>query len=52
MKMRQYELGERFVLGIERRAGWGALDHAWESSEHLPTLEEIEHPEQWLARVA
>ena len=52
MKMRQYELGERFVLGVEKQAGWSALDHAWASAEHLPTLEEIEHPEQWLARVA
>jgi coenzyme F420 biosynthesis associated uncharacterized protein len=52
MKMRQYELGERFVLGIEQEAGWSALDHAWQSSEHLPTLDEIEHPERWLARVA
>jgi coenzyme F420 biosynthesis associated uncharacterized protein len=52
MKMRQYELGERFVLEVEKRAGWSALDHAWESSDHLPTLDEIDHPEQWLARVA
>jgi len=52
MKMRQYELGERFVLGVEKRAGWSALDHAWQSPEHLPTLDEIEHPERWLARVA
>lgn len=52
MKMRQYELGERFVLGVEKEAGWSALDHAWQSAEHLPTLDEIEHPERWLARVA
>lgn len=52
MKIRQYELGERFVLGVEQRAGWGALDGAWVGPEYLPTLEEIEHPERWLARVA
>jgi len=52
MKMRQYELGGRFVLGVEKRAGWSALDRAWQSPEHLPTLDEIEHPERWLARVA
>lgn len=52
MKMRQYELGERFVLGVEKHAGWAALDHAWQSADHLPTLDEIGHPKLWLARVA
>ncbi len=52
MKLRQYELGERFVLAVEQRAGWEALDHAWQSPESLPTRREIEEPERWLARVA
>lgn len=52
MKMRQYELGERFVLGVEKQAGWSALENAWKSADYLPTRNEIEHPEQWLARVA
>ncbi len=52
LKMRQYELGERFVLGVEKAAGWDALDNAWRSPDHLPTREEIEEPAQWLARVA
>ncbi|MBI5158430.1 MAG: zinc-dependent metalloprotease [Acidimicrobiia bacterium] len=51
MKMKQYELGQRFILGVERRAGFGALDVAWSGPEALPSLEEISHPEQWLARV-
>lgn len=51
MKMRQYDLGQRFILGVERRAGFGALDAAWSGPEALPSLEEISHPEQWLARV-
>jgi coenzyme F420 biosynthesis associated uncharacterized protein len=51
MKLRQYELGERFVLGVEKQAGWSALDQAWSSPEHLPIKDEIEHPELWLARV-
>ena len=42
MKLRQYEMGERFIKGIEDRASWATLDHAWESAEALPTLEEIE----------
>lgn len=52
MKLRQYEMGERFVLGVEREAGWGALAAAWREPEALPTLSEIEEPRRWLARVA
>jgi coenzyme F420 biosynthesis associated uncharacterized protein len=52
MKMRQYEQGEAFVLEIERRAGWGALDAAWSDPEALPGLAEIEDPTRWLSRVA
>ncbi len=51
MKMRQYELGEKFVLGVEEVAGWRALDLAWQSPETLPTIAEIEDPPLWLARV-
>lgn len=51
MKMKQYEEGERFILGVERQAGFEALDHAWTAPETLPTLAEIRNPERWLARV-
>ena len=52
MKMQQYEQGERFILGVERHGGFGALDRAWEGPDRLPTLEEIRDPERWLQRVA
>ena len=52
MKMRQYELGEQFVLGVEKLAGWAALEVAWTESDALPTLAEIESPESWLQRVS
>lgn len=52
LKMKQYEQGERFVKGVERRAGWRALDAAWRSPEHLPSLAEIAEPSMWLQRVA
>ncbi|MFQ5523609.1 MAG: zinc-dependent metalloprotease [Acidimicrobiia bacterium] len=52
MKMRQYELGERFVLAVERKAGWTTVNRAFQGKEYLPTLEEIKHPSRWLARVA
>ncbi|MEX0666910.1 MAG: zinc-dependent metalloprotease, partial [Acidimicrobiia bacterium] len=52
MKMRQYEMGEKFIVGVEKEAGWSALDKAWLGPEWLPTLPEIEQPTQWLQRVA
>jgi len=52
MKMRQYEMGEAFIRGIERHAGFSALDAVWEGPERLPTLDEIREPQRWLERVA
>jgi coenzyme F420 biosynthesis associated uncharacterized protein len=51
MKMRQYELGAKFIQGVERQAGWSALDAAWLQPSNLPTLAEIEDPVSWLYRV-
>lgn len=51
MKMRQYEQGEKFVLKVEREAGWSALDRVWENPESLPSLAEINDPTSWLSRV-
>ena len=51
MKMRQYEDGEKFIAGVERIAGWDAVNAAWESPEHLPTIEEIADPGAWLRRL-
>ncbi|MFQ5947498.1 MAG: zinc-dependent metalloprotease [Acidimicrobiia bacterium] len=52
MKMRQYELGEHFVLEVEREAGLESLDRVWRGPEDLPTLEEIKEPSRWLERAA
>lgn len=51
MKMKQYEMGERFILDVERTAGFAALDAVWESPDHLPSLDEIRAPRRWLERV-
>ena len=51
MKMKQYEMGAKFIEGVERQAGWSALDAAWLRPSNLPTLEEIEDPVSWLYRV-
>jgi coenzyme F420 biosynthesis associated uncharacterized protein len=51
MKMRQYEVGERFCLAVTDLAGPRGIDAAWRSPEHLPTLAEITEPAAWLTRV-
>ena len=50
-KMRQYEVGERFVNGVVDRAGFAAFNRVWDAPENLPTSTEIDDPESWLARV-
>jgi coenzyme F420 biosynthesis associated uncharacterized protein len=52
MKLRQYEVGERFVLEVERLAGPRAIDRAWTGADALPTLDELRSPGAWLARTA
>jgi putative hydrolase len=50
-KMRQYEVGEAFVAAVEREAGHHGIDAAWRGPEYLPTVDELAHPLDWLARV-
>jgi coenzyme F420 biosynthesis associated uncharacterized protein len=50
-KMRQYEVGEKFVQGVIDIGGPRAIDHAWVAPERLPVLEELDDPGSWLARV-
>ncbi len=52
LKLRQYEDGANFIKAVERRAGWDALEMAWQSPEALPTLDEIGEPELWLTRMS
>jgi coenzyme F420 biosynthesis associated uncharacterized protein len=51
-KMRQYATGEAFLTAIEARVGPRAVDIAWRGPEWLPTLEELDRPDDWMARVA
>ena len=50
-KLRQYEIGERFVQGVVDVGGRSAIDHVWRSPNHLPTQAELAEPESWLRRV-
>jgi coenzyme F420 biosynthesis associated uncharacterized protein len=51
-KVRQYDMGERFVALAVERVGMGGFNRVWERPSNLPTLEEIGRPEAWLTRVA
>lgn len=52
MKINQYKLGEKFVLAVERQAGWETLGLAFRGASSLPDLDEIRNPSSWLRRVA
>jgi len=51
MKMRQYELGERFAEKVVQRGGLSLLNRVWEGAEFMPSLAELDRPERWVARV-
>ena len=50
-KLKQYEMGERFIEAVEAEGGTALLDNAWRGPEWLPTLAEIRQPDVWMARV-
>jgi coenzyme F420 biosynthesis associated uncharacterized protein len=52
MKMRQYEVGEQFAVGVVDLAGLNTLNRVWESAAMMPTLDELRHPERWVRRAA
>jgi coenzyme F420 biosynthesis associated uncharacterized protein len=51
-KVRQYDIGERFVAGAVDRLGMEGFNRVWEEPDRLPTLEEIADPDAWAERVA
>ena len=51
VKMEQYRLGEAFIDRITESRGHAMAHRVWDGPEFLPTLEEIRHPERWMARV-
>jgi coenzyme F420 biosynthesis associated uncharacterized protein len=52
LKMRQYEVGEKFCSAVARRGGVSVLNRVWESADAMPTPHELRNPERWLARMA
>jgi coenzyme F420 biosynthesis associated uncharacterized protein len=52
MKLRQYELGKAWSDAVVAAAGIDGLNRVWREPGALPTLAELERPDEWLARVA
>ncbi|MGR6902678.1 zinc-dependent metalloprotease [Glutamicibacter sp. V16R2B1] len=51
-KARQYERGEKFVRHIVGQIGYDGFNRIFESRQAFPTASELDHPQQWLARMA
>ena len=52
MKRRQYERGKAFFDAVADERGVSGAAVVWEAPENLPSDEELDEPDQWLARVA
>jgi coenzyme F420 biosynthesis associated uncharacterized protein len=51
LKLAQYQQGEAFVNAVVEARGIAFASRVWERVEHLPTIEEIRNPQQWIARM-
>jgi coenzyme F420 biosynthesis associated uncharacterized protein len=52
LKAKQYSVGERFIMAVERDHGREVFNRVWWSPDNLPRPEELEHPDQWVQRVS
>ena len=52
LKLRQYELGKRFCDEVVALEGVETLNRVWSAPDALPSLGELSHPREWIARVA
>lgn len=51
LKLRQYQLGERFADAVVAAGGLGLLQRVWEGPQAMPTLAELHDPQRWIARM-
>jgi coenzyme F420 biosynthesis associated uncharacterized protein len=51
VKLEQYRMGEAFVNEVSRLRGHEFAKRVWDGPHHLPTLSELRHAEEWIARV-
>jgi coenzyme F420 biosynthesis associated uncharacterized protein len=51
VKVRQYDLGQRFVGKAVELVGMEGFNRVWDGPGSLPTMDEIGRPQDWVARV-
>lgn len=51
LKLRQYREGAAFVRQVQSQVGVAGLNAVWSDPAHLPTVDEIAHPEAWVHRL-
>jgi len=49
-KINQYVVGKSFCEAVSQRAGMDGLNMAFTSRDTLPTVDELHHPDKWVAR--
>ena len=52
VKVRQYDMGQRFVEETVAATGQEGFSRVWERPEHLPSLDEIGRPTAWVERIS
>jgi coenzyme F420 biosynthesis associated uncharacterized protein len=52
MKLRQYEVGERFAEAVTAAGGLELLNRVWEGPALMPSMAELREPQRWVDRVA
>ncbi len=52
LKLRQYEVGERFCEAVVAEGGVRLLNRVWESAEMMPTPAELRDPRLWVRRAS
>ena len=50
-KAAQYRDGQKFVGHIVDAVGMDSFNTIWESPKHLPTEQELHHPQEWIERM-
>jgi len=51
LKRRQYERGKAFFEAVADERGVAAAGRVWDGPEYLPSSDELDDPDAWLARV-